>query len=258
MNVHSFTAVARAVAWRQLHNFVTSPPLLLPSIIFPLFFLLAFGGGLSSVGDVPGFNFPSGYTAFQFVWSLLQTAAFGGVFTGFSIAMDYESGFARRLMLAAPNRVGIVAGYAIAGLVRAIITGAVLFTVALVLGMNVDGNGIHLVGLIALALVLNLAATLFGTGVALRIRSMQAGPLMQTTVFLALFLVPVWVPLELLTGWIKSVASVNPITAILGAGRGFISGQPSGTALAFAVAAALVAVFGLWALTGLRRAEQAG
>ncbi len=258
MNVHSFTAVARAVAWRQLHNFLTSPPLLVPSIIFPLFFLLAFGGGLSSVGDVPGFNFPSAYTAFQFVWSLLQTAAFGGVFTGFSIAMDYESGFARRLMLAAPNRVGIVAGYAIAGLVRTIITGAVLFTVALVSGMNVDGNGIHLAGLIALALVLNLAAMLFGTGVALRIRSMQAGPLMQTPVFLALFLVPVWVPLELLTGWIKSVASVNPITAILGAGRGFISGQPSGTALAFAVAAALVAVFGMWALTGLGRAERAG
>jgi ABC-2 type transport system permease protein len=87
---------------------------------------------------------------------------------------------------------------------------------------------------------------------------MQAGPLMQTPVFLALFLVPVWVPLELLTGWIKSVASVNPITAILGAGRGFISGQPSGTALAFTVAAALVAVFGTWALTGLRRAERAG
>lgn len=258
MNVHSFTAVARAVAWRQLHNFLTSPPLLIPSIVFPLFFLLAFGGGLSSVGDVPGFNFPSGYTAFQFVWSLLQTAAFGGVFTGFSIAMDYESGFARRLMLAAPNRIGIVAGYAIAGVARAILTGAVLFTVALVSGMNVDGNGIHLAGLIALALVLNLAATLFGTGVALRIRSMQAGPLMQTPVFLALFLVPVWVPLELLTGWIKSVASVNPITAILGAGRGFISGQPSGTALAFAVAAALVAVFGTWALTGLRRAERAG
>jgi len=258
MNVRSFMSVARAVAWRQLHNFVTSPPLLLPSIVFPLFFLLAFGGGLSSVGDVPGFNFPSGYTAFQFVWSLLQTAAFGGVFTGFSIAMDYESGFARRLMLAVPNRVGIVAGYAIAGVVRALITGTVLFSVALLSGMNVDGNGIHLAGLITLALVLNVAATLFGTGVALRIRSMQAGPLMQMPVFLTLFLVPVWVPLELLTGWIRSVASVNPVTAILGAGRAFISGQPSGSGMAFAVVAGLVAVFGVWALTGLRRAERAG
>ena len=53
-----------------------------PSLIFPLFFFVAFAGGLSSVGDVPGFDFPSGYTAFQFVFVLLQASAFGGVFTG--------------------------------------------------------------------------------------------------------------------------------------------------------------------------------
>ena len=58
---------------------------------------------------MPGFDFPSGYTAFQFVFVLLQSAAFGGVFTGFGIARDFESGFARRLLLAAPNRIGIVA-----------------------------------------------------------------------------------------------------------------------------------------------------
>ena len=65
----------------QLHD---NPAFLLPSIIFPLFFFTAFAGGLSSVGNVPGFDFPSGYTAFQFVFVLLQSAAFGGVFTGFA------------------------------------------------------------------------------------------------------------------------------------------------------------------------------
>ena len=103
-----FTAVARAVAWRQIHNFTHNPAFLLPSIIFPLFFFTAFAGGLSNVGNAPGFDFPSGYTAFQFVFVLLQSAAFGGVFTGFSVAADFERGFARRLMLAAPNRLGIL------------------------------------------------------------------------------------------------------------------------------------------------------
>ena len=101
-----FTSVARAVAWRQIHNFTHNPAFLLPSIIFPLFFFIAFAGGLSSVSNAPGFDFPSGYTAFQFVFVLLQSAAFGGVFTGFAVAADFERGFARRLMLAAPNRLG--------------------------------------------------------------------------------------------------------------------------------------------------------
>ena len=83
-HMRRFTSVAGAVAWRQIHNFTHNPAFLLPSIIFPLFFFTAFAGGLSSVGNVPGFDFPSGYTAFQFVFVLLQSAAFGGVFTGFA------------------------------------------------------------------------------------------------------------------------------------------------------------------------------
>src|SRR6201999_4085127 len=103
-----------------------NPALLLPSIIFPLVFLIAFAGGLSNVSNVPGFDFPSGYTAFQFVFVLLQASAFGGVFTGFGIASDFENGFSRRLMLAAPNRFGILFGYALAALVRAVTVGVLL------------------------------------------------------------------------------------------------------------------------------------
>src|SRR5205807_4087785 len=73
-------AVARGVAWRTLHNVFTNPSLLIPSIVFPLCFFVAFAGGLSSVRRVPGFDFPQGYTAFQFVFVVLQSAAFGGVF----------------------------------------------------------------------------------------------------------------------------------------------------------------------------------
>ena len=78
--------VAQGVAWRTLHNVFTNPSLLIPSLIFPLFFFVAFAGGLSAISNTPGFDFPSGYTAFQFVFVLLQSAAFGGVFTGFGIA----------------------------------------------------------------------------------------------------------------------------------------------------------------------------
>jgi len=81
---------------------------------------------------------------------------------------------------------------------------------------------------------------------------------MQFPVFLILFLAPVYVPLDLLSGWIHAVASVNPVTALLEAGRGFISGEPELVALAFAIALALPLLFALWARSGLKRAEAAG
>ena len=99
--------------------------------------------------------------------------------------------------------------------------------------MQIDGSGVDLVGLYALAILVNVTATLWASGVALRLRSIQGGPLMQLPIFLILFLAPVYVPLDLLSGWIHAVATVNPVTALLEAGRGFISGDPTVIALAF-------------------------
>jgi ABC-2 type transport system permease protein len=253
-----FRDVAAGVAWRSIHRFATNPQLLLPSLIFPLFFFVAFAGGLSSVGDVPGFNFPSGYTAFQFVFVLLQSAAFGGVFTGFGIAGDFESGFAQRMMLAAPNRLGILAGYAIAALTRAAIVGVLLFAVGIATGMNVDGNGVDLFGLVVLAMLVNITATMWAAGVAMRLRTIQAGPAMQMPVFIVLFLAPVYVPLNLLSGWVEAVAKINPFTALVEGGRELISGSDFRILLVYGVALLLLAAFAVWAVRGLRRAEAAG
>jgi ABC-2 type transport system permease protein len=249
-------SVAFAVAWRLIRIFMTHPSYLIPSIVFPLFFFTAFAGGLSRVEDL--FEFPTGYTSFQFVFVLLQSAALGGVFTGFSIARDFEYGFARRLLIAAPNRMGIVLGYALAALARWALTATVLTVVALAVGMEVGGGTVDLFGLYTLAALLNVVGLLWSCGVAMRLRTLQAGPVMNTPIFLALFFSPVFVPLELLEGWIKAVATVNPTTRLLEAGRSLIAGDPSEVTLAFSVALALVALFVIFAFRGLRSAEAAG
>ena len=79
---------------------------------------------------------------------------------------------------------------------------------------------------------------------------------MQTPVFILLFLAPVYVPIGLLGGWLKQAATVNPVTAIVEAGRGFISGQETKVALAFACAAGIGIVMALFAAREMRRAER--
>jgi ABC-2 type transport system permease protein len=81
---------------------------------------------------------------------------------------------------------------------------------------------------------------------------------MQMPVFLVLFFAPVYVPLDLLDGWIHAIARVNPATRLIEAARSLISGEPSEVALAFAAALGLIALFALWSLRGLRKAEAAG
>ena len=252
----SFFQVAWAVAGRQTYKYFTNPAFLAPAL-FPLFFFVAFAGGLTRVGDIPGFNYAAGYIAFQYVWALLQAVTMGGAFTGFSIASDFENGFARRLMLAASNRHGIILGYTLASLVRAFMTGTLVTVLALATGMPITG-GFDFFGLIALAILANIAATLFGAGIAMMLRTQQAGPVIRTPIFLVLFLAPVFVPLNLLTGWIETVARLNPFTAILDAARGYLAGDPQNVLPAFAISAALILALSLWAVFGLRQAEKAG
>jgi ABC-2 type transport system permease protein len=250
--------VVSGVAWRTLKNALTNPQIALPTIAFPLFFFTAFAGGLSQVSKVPGFDFPPGYTAFQFVFVLLQSAAFGGVFTGFGVARDFEGGFAKRLLLAAPHRSGIVLGYALAALVRWLVVAVLLTVIAFAVGMDVLGGPVDLVGLYVLAALVNFCGFFWAGGVAMRLRTIQAAPLMQMPVFLILFFAPVYVPLDLLQGWIEGVASVNPVTYMLETGRGFVAGEPPHVLGAFALAIGLGAAFWTWAFLGLRKAEAAG
>jgi ABC-2 type transport system permease protein len=224
--------------------------------LFPLIFFLGFAGGLSRIDQLPGFTYEPGYETFQFAFVLLQSAAMGGVFTGFGIAQDFERGFSRRLLIAAPRRGGILLGYTLSTMVRWLFNISVVFAVGLILGMQVLGNGIDLFGLLVLGLAANLIGGLWAAGVALRLRSTQAGPIMQLPIFLLIFLAPVFVPLDLLSGWIHAVATVNPFTAFLEGARSLLAGSTEHVALAFGIALPLAGAFALWGLTGLRSAER--
>ena len=254
----AFWDVARALAWRNLKNTIARPAVAIPPMIIPLIFFVTFAGGLAALGRAPGFNYPLNYTSFQFVFVWLQGSAFQGMFSGFLVARDFESGFARRLMLAAPNRLGILAGYMMSTLARAAVGGAVVFGVGFAAGVRTRGNIGEIAALVAIGFLLTLMASLWSAGVALRFRSIQAGPVMQLPIFLVIFLSPVFVPLALLTGWIRSPAKVNPFTILIEQGRNLLAGTHPRTALAFGVALIVILVASAWSIRGLRIAERAG
>jgi ABC-2 type transport system permease protein len=213
--------------------------------------------GLSALGATPNFGYPD-YTTFQFVWILSTGMALAGFQAGLALSDDFETGFARRMMLGMSRRTPLVTGYVGYALARAVMVAALLFAIGLIAGMEVSGNPLQVAAVVALALLFNLMVTLWSMGVALRLRGIAAGPAIQMPVFILMFLVPVYTPRSQLTGWVHAVANVNPITTLVEASRGLIIGKPVSVALAFAFAAGLVAVTALWALTGLRSAQRGG
>ena len=92
-----------------------------------------------------------------------------------------------------------------------------------------------------------------------RMRTLQAAPAMQLPVFLILMTAPVYVPRDLLQGWIADgFDSSTRMTAVVESGRGLMAGDPFHVILAFAAAAGGAALLAVFARRGLRKAEAAG
>ena len=99
MRHSSFVSVALGVAWRTLHNVFTTPSLLLPRSAVPAAELHGLRGRPLGADRGAGVRLRAAGTrrsSSSFVLS--QSAAFGGVFTAFGIARDFEFGFAKRLL----------------------------------------------------------------------------------------------------------------------------------------------------------------
>ena len=164
------------------------------------------------------------------------------MFTGFSIAADFQFGFGRRLLLATPHRSALILGYGDRRLIRAAITLTVVTAIGLPPGWTSSAAASTCRRMYGLAAIVNVAGLLFAAGVALRFRSLQATPLMMVPVFLFLFLAPVYVPRDLLAGWVGAVSDYDPATHIMETGRELLAGQPADFLAALAIALGLVAL----------------
>ena len=103
----SWVPVALALARRSLVTILRIPAAVVPLIVMPMFFVIAFSGSFSSLADLP--SFPTDNVLNWFVpFAILQGAAFAGFGTGFSTVRDIETGFYDRLLLAPGHAAGPV------------------------------------------------------------------------------------------------------------------------------------------------------
>ena len=200
------------------------PSTFVPSLLMPVFLTVSFAGAFSGIVLLPGF--PADHAIDWFVpMTTLQGAAFAGVTTGMGVARDLESGFYDRLLASPATRAALLAGPLVAAFLRGLIPLALLLAVAIVAGAHFYGGAIGIASLAVASLGVAVVAGAWAVGLALRFKTQQAAPLMQTTVFLSVFLSTAHMPLEFLSGWLHDVARINPMTNILELARAGFLGE---------------------------------
>ncbi|NWF69690.1 MAG: ABC transporter permease [Chloroflexi bacterium] len=249
-----FVQQVTMMTWRSLVTNFRVPGVILPPLIISAFFLLIYESTLGGAsGFLPGLRGQS-YLGFILPLSIVSAALSGAGVAGQSIVRDIENGYFDKLMLTPISRGALLLGPMVAGAVILVLQTTVVIMVALFMGLEPVTGLPGLLTVIGFALLLGTAFAGWTVGIALMSGNAAATQGASFLFFPLSFLTATFVPLDLLSGWIKVAATYNPITYILDAMRTTINIGWNAEIMAGGVAACLIMglVLFAFAMHGLR------
>lgn len=239
---------------RSMTSLRRIPAAIIPVIVMPIFFTVAFSGTFRGLTELPGYPTDNIYN-WMVPYACLQTASFAALASAFTLGRDLEGGFYDRLLLAPAARWTVPAASVLWAMIRALLPLSITLVLGIIGGMTFPG-GIAAVWWLAIgAFAVAALGSLWGLGVMYRLKRQSAGGLVQIGLFVVMFLSVGTVPLELQEGWLPYVARWNPLTYILDMARcGFVGTCAWSDIWPGLVAIAVSAVLlGWWAERGWRR-----
>jgi ABC-2 type transport system permease protein len=241
----SDTATIAELELRKLRH---DPVDLFTRAVQPILWLVVFGGVMAQARAIP--TGPVPYTDFLAPGVLAQSALFSAIFYGIAVIWERDLGVVHKILVSPASRISLVSGKALAGGLRALVQAAIIYAVAVLVGVNLQLDPAAIAGVAAVTV---LGAGLFATFsliiaclVRTRERFMGIGQLLTMPLFFASSAV---YPMAIMPSWLKLVALVNPLTyqvdatrALMIAGGQSTNGLPVDLTVLIATAAVLLVV----------------
>ncbi len=200
-----------AIAAMETRKLRHDPTELLTRAVQPMLWLLVFGQVFARSRAIPTGNLD--YVAFLAPGVLAQSVLFVAIFYGISIIWERDLGIVHKFLVSPAPRTALVLGKAISAGVRALSQMAIVYLLALALGVRLDWRPASVLGVIALVL---LGAALFSTFsliiaciVKTRERFMGIGQVLTMPLFFASNAI---YPMLMMPGWLRWFARANPLT----------------------------------------------
>jgi ABC-2 type transport system permease protein len=242
---------------RAVRSIPRDPETLVGALIVPAFFFLINVGALQDLTE--GFPGAEGfdYKAFQIPVAILFAVT--GLSRANILVLDIQGGYFDRLAVTPVNRPAMMLGFMVADMALAVVMTIPVLILALAVGVEFK-TGVP--GVIAL-LVMTVCWTAIYNGFPYAIALKTGNPAAVNTSFIiffpVVFLSPVFVPQEAMTGWMATIVTFNPVTYLLGGMRslvseGWVISDILGAIAGIAAIGSITFPLATWALLGrLRR-----
>jgi ABC-2 type transport system permease protein len=214
------------LALRDLRALWRQPWFVAVTLVQPLIWLLLFGELFESMADLPGFGGDS-FIAYLAPGIVVMSALFSSGWSGMATIEDINRGVTDRLLVSPVRRSALIAGRVAQSAVVIVVQSVIMVLIALAVGASFPGGFLGVVVLVLLAAVLGAALAALSNALALVTR--QEESLIGAVTFLVLpltFLSTALVSPELMPGWMRTVADVNPVDWAIEAGRSATAADP--------------------------------
>jgi ABC-2 type transport system permease protein len=224
---------------RSILGIVRQPGAWVPPIVFPLMFAALSSAAFARSINLPGFPKVDSFLDFMMATAIMQGVLFGSGIGGTDMAIDIQDGFFDRLVASPVARssilLGRLAGAATLGLVQAVVFSAVFIA----FGASIKGGVASFVGIVVVATMMAVALGGFSLTLALRTGSSEAVQASFPVFFILMFLSSAFFPRQLMRGWFRSAANLNPLSWLIESLRHLVIVDFSFTELGRAIAIAL-------------------
>jgi daunorubicin/doxorubicin transport system permease protein len=223
-------------AWRALLKIRHVPEQLADvlgiPVLFTVMFTYLFGGALAGSARA--------YLQFLLPGSLVLAVLFLTVYTGVTLNRDLAGGAFDRFRTLPVWRAAPIIGGLLGDAGRYLLASALVIGLGLAMGFRPHGGAIGV--LAAVGLVLLFASCLSWAWIALGLILRTPNAVMSvgfTLLFPLTFVSNIFTSPQTMPGWLSAAADLNPVTRLVTADRGLMSGTATAPQIAWALAAAV-------------------
>ena len=223
MNAAQFVLDVLSLGGRALRSIPRDVETLVPALIIPVFFFIINVGALQDLTEISGGAAAAGfdYKAFQIPVAILFAVT--GLSRANILVLDIQNGYFDRLALSPVNRLAMLLGFMVADMALAVAMSVPVFVLAFAIGVDFVTGLIGIAALLVLTVIWAIVYNGFPYAIALKTGNPAAVNSSFIIFFPVVFLSPVFVPQEAMTGWMETIVRYNPVTYLLRGMRSLIS-----------------------------------
>jgi len=220
------------VRWNR--KAIRNPFVVVGSLVQPIIFLVLFTQvfGEVATGAINRGGAGLSYETFLLPAIAMQVSLAAAAGSGIGLVNDMEEGMFEKVLVTPMSRTAVFLGKTAAELLRIVVQIVMILGLGVLLGANIATGLAGAVGIVLMGILFSLWYVAFTNIVAVLTQDQEStiigANLLQ---FPLLFVSTAFLPLEVLPGWIQTVARFNPVTYGVDGARALMLGQDVMTVL---------------------------